>query len=161
MNSTTIGRDILEHFNLAIKKFNIDKNKIYSITTDGALALVGKNNGFISLFKESVDYDILNYYCLFHQHQLCAQKLNMYQMMTDLVKIMNFIRPRGSNHRDFKAYLEEVRSECNDVIYFSKVRWLSKAATLKRFRLLLSEIKEFMQSKKQNVDVFRKRRMVE
>ncbi len=152
MKGTTTGRDIFEHVNLSLENFNIDRNKIYSITTDGAPALTGKNNGLITLFKESVDHDILNYHCLIHQQQLCAQKLNMKQLMTDLVKVVNFIRSRGLNHREFKTYLKEVGSDYENVIYFSKVRWLSKAATLNRFRLFLPEIKQFMQNKKQNVD---------
>ena len=117
---------------MSLDKFNIDRKNIYSITTDGAPALTGKHNGFITLFKESVDHEILSYHCLIHQQQLCAQKLNMKHLMTDLVKAVNFIRPRGLNHRKFKAFLDEVGSEYGDV-YFSKVRWLSKAATLKRF----------------------------
>ncbi|XP_066978980.1 general transcription factor II-I repeat domain-containing protein 2B-like [Macrobrachium rosenbergii] len=101
---------------------------------------------------ESVDHEILSYHCLIHQQQLCAQKLNMKHLMTDLVKAVNFIRSRVLNHREFKAFLDEVGSEYEDVVYFSKVRWLSKAATLKRSQLLLPEIKVFLEEKKQNVD---------
>lgn len=61
MKGTTTGRDILEHVNLSIENFNIDRNKIYSITSDGSPALIDKNNGFITLFKELVDHDILTY----------------------------------------------------------------------------------------------------
>ena len=71
--------------------------------------------------------------------------------MTDLVKAVNFIRSRGLNHREFKAFLNEFGSGYEDVEYFSKVRWLSKTATLKRFQLLLPEIKVFSEEK-QNVD---------
>ena len=28
--------------------------------------------------------------------------------MTDIVEVVNFIRSRGLNHREFKAYLDEV-----------------------------------------------------
>ena len=72
--------------------------------------------------------------------------------MTDFVEVVNFIRSRGLKHREFKAYLDEVGSEYEDVVYFSKVRWLSRAATLKRFQLLLPEIKQFMEKKKRNVN---------
>ena len=137
---------------MSLDKFNIDRKNIYSITTDGAPALTGKHNGFITLFKETVDHEILRYHCLIHQQQLCSQKLNMKHLMTDLVKAVNFIRSRGLNHREFKAFLDEVGSGYKDVVYFSKVRWLSKAATLKRFQLLLPEIKVFLEEKKQNVD---------
>ena len=55
MKGTTTGRDIYEYVNLALEMFNVDRRKIYSITTDCAPALTGKNNGFVALFKQSVD----------------------------------------------------------------------------------------------------------
>ena len=70
--------------------------------------------------------------------------------MTDLVKAVNFIRSRALNHHEFKAFLDEVGSEYEDIVYFSKVRWLSKAV------LLPEIIKVFLEKKKQNVDFFGK-----
>ena len=151
IKGTATGKDIYEFVNLSLDKFNIDRKNIYSITTDDALTLTGKHNGFITLFKESVDHEILSYHCLIHQQQLCAQKLNMKHLMTDLVKAVNFIRSRGLNHCQFKAFSDEVGSGYKDVVYFSKVRWLSKAANLKRFQLLLPELKVFLEEKKQSV----------
>ena len=69
INGTTTGKDIFEFVNLSLDKFNIDRKNIYSITTDGAPALTGKHNRFITLFKESVDHEILRYHCLIHQEQ--------------------------------------------------------------------------------------------
>ena len=128
IKGTTTGKDIYKFVNLSLGRFNIDRKNIYLIATDGAPALTGKHNGFITLFKESVDHEILSYHCLIHQQQLYAQKINMKHFMTDLVKAVNFIRSRGLNHREFKAFLDEVGSGYEDVVYFSKVRWLSKAA---------------------------------
>ena len=152
IEGTTTGKDIYEFVNLSLDKFNIGRKNIHSITTDGAPDLIGKHNGFITLFKEFVDNEILSYPCLIDQQQLCAQKLNMKHLMTDFVEAVNFIRSRGLNYRKFKAFLDEVCSGYEYVVYFSKVRWLGKAATLKRFHLLLPEIKVLLEEKKQNVD---------
>ncbi|XP_014789099.1 general transcription factor II-I repeat domain-containing protein 2 [Octopus bimaculoides] len=122
MKGTTTGRNMTEHVNLSLEKFNVDRNKINSIATHAATVLTGKNNGFITLFKEMVDHDILSYHCLIHQQQLCAQKLNMKQLITDIVNVVNFIRSWCLDHRTFRAYLVEVGSEYKDVIYFSKIR---------------------------------------
>ena len=51
IKSTTTGKGIYECVNLSLDKFNIDRKNIYSITTDGASALTGKHNGYITLFK--------------------------------------------------------------------------------------------------------------
>ena len=63
---------------------------------------------------------------------------------------VNFIRSKGFNHKQFKAFLAEVRSDHDDAIYFSQVRWLSRAATLAKFCTLLEEIKAFMKSKEKD-----------
>ncbi|XP_076308646.1 general transcription factor II-I repeat domain-containing protein 2-like [Tachypleus tridentatus] len=62
----------------------------------------------------------------------------------DGVKIKHGLSKRQSGN--------ELDSEYSDVLYFSAVRWLSRAATLKRFWNLREEIKFFMESKRQNVD---------
>ena len=66
INSTTTGKDTFEFGNFSLDEFNIDRKNIYSNTTDGAPALTGKHNGFITLFKKSVDREILSYHCLIH-----------------------------------------------------------------------------------------------
>ena len=76
----------------------------------------------------------------------------MKHLMTDLVKAVDFIRSRGLNHCELKAFLDKVDSGYEDIVYFSKVKWLSKAATLERFQLLLPEIKVFLEEKKQDVN---------
>ncbi|GFX65953.1 general transcription factor II-I repeat domain-containing protein 2A [Trichonephila clavipes] len=43
------------------------------ITTDGAPNMVGKKNGFISLFKTDVGHSILECHCIIHQQALCAK----------------------------------------------------------------------------------------
>jgi len=52
--------------------------------------------------------------------------------MKDVVKIVNFIRSRALNHREFKNFLSEIDAEQGDVIYFTDVRWLSRGKVLKR-----------------------------
>ena len=77
--------------------------------------------------------------------------LDFAEVMRNVVQCVNYIRARGLNHRQFKAFLDELDSEHPDVVYISAVRWLSRAATLKRFWNLRQEIKFFMESKHQNV----------
>ena len=67
--------------------------------------------------------------------------------MDVVVNSINFIRSRGLNHRQFKAFLDELSSEYEDVTYYCEVRWLSKGKMLKRFYDLRQEIANFMESK--------------
>lgn len=64
-----------------------------------------------------------------------------------VVSTINFIRSRGLNHRQFKAFLDELSSEHDDVTYYCEVRWLSKGKMLKIFYDLRKEIADFMAMK--------------
>uniref|UniRef100_A0A6P7FKW7 General transcription factor II-I repeat domain-containing protein 2A-like n=1 Tax=Diabrotica virgifera virgifera TaxID=50390 RepID=A0A6P7FKW7_DIAVI len=72
--------------------------------------------------------------------------------MDKVVQTVNFIRARGLNHRQFQAFLSDVGSDHEDIVYFSSVRWLSRASTLKRFYSLLDEVKIFLENKGQEID---------
>ena len=71
--------------------------------------------------------------------------------MTNVEQCVNYIRARGLNHRQFEAFLEYPDCDYPDVVYFSIVFWLSRAATLERSMNLRQEMKLFMESRHQNV----------
>ncbi|XP_065658838.1 general transcription factor II-I repeat domain-containing protein 2B-like [Hydra vulgaris] len=131
-------------------KFELPEKKLCGVTTDGASAQTGKNIEFIALFKKSINHEIISYHCIIHQEQLCAKVLEMKNVMELVIHTVNFIRSRGLNHRQFKQLLEGCGSEAKDVIYFSQVRWICRAATLKRFWILLPEIVLFLKIKGKN-----------
>ena len=56
-------------------------------------------------------------------------------------------RARGLNHRQFKRLLDYTESEYSDVLYHSKVRWLSRGNVLRRVWNLREEILLFLEMK--------------
>jgi hypothetical protein len=58
---------------------------------------------------------------------------------------VNYICASALNHREFVAFLEDVKNEYGEIIYHTNVRWLSQVSVLKRFFDLLNEIKLFME----------------
>ena len=84
-------------------------------------------------------------HCIIHQQALCSKCLKFDNVMSDVVKCINHIRSRGLKHQLFRAFLEEIESAYEDVLYYTEVRWLSRGQVLKRFYELRAEVKTFME----------------
>ena len=114
--------------------------------------MVGKHKGFCKNFLETFGSQeaALNH-CIIHLENLCSKVLDNIDIMKEVVLCINYIRNRGLNHRQFKFFLEELDTDYPDISYFSSVRWLSRADTLKRFWSLRNEMKSFLESKNQDV----------
>jgi zinc finger BED domain-containing protein 5/7/8/9 len=92
--------------------------------------------------------NFLSLHCIIHQQALCAKSAVLKNTMEDAIAIVNFIRARAINHRQFRALLHDDGStEKEDVLYHTNVRWLSKGEVIKRIFELQDQIKEFYTSK--------------
>ncbi|XP_066901420.1 general transcription factor II-I repeat domain-containing protein 2B-like [Halyomorpha halys] len=115
--------------------------------------MVGLHKGFIGILNEKatdliVQKDcLIVIYCIIHQYNLCGKSIRLQNVINVVVKTINFIRSRGLNHGQFKAFLDEISTKYDDVTYYCEARWLSKGKILKRFYELRNEIAEFMQIK--------------
>ena len=57
--------------------------------------------------------------------------------MTTVTAIVNIIRAKALNHRQFVVFLEEIDTEYGDLILYSEVRWLSRGKVLDRIIILI------------------------
>ncbi|GFX30983.1 general transcription factor II-I repeat domain-containing protein 2A [Trichonephila clavipes] len=146
--TTTKGTDICTAVRNSLAEKEIDLKKIVSVTTDGAPNMVGKKNGFISLFKTDVGHSILECHCIIHQQALCAKSglTSLDNVITLVTKIVNLISSQALNKRKFDALLDEVNSVYNGLIMYNNVRWLSRGNVLQRFIDCLEEIRLFQQN---------------
>ncbi|KAI0238315.1 General transcription factor II-I repeat domain-containing protein 2A, partial [Lamellibrachia satsuma] len=92
--------------------------------------------------------------CFIHQENLCGKSVKMQNVMSVVVKTVNFVRARGLNHRQFQHLLAEMNAQYQDLLYYCEVRWLSRGVMLCRVYELRNEISLFMEQKGTEVPEF-------
>ena len=93
-------------------------------------------------------------HCIIHQEVLCTKVIKMENVLKPIKKIINFLRSRGLNQRQFSRLLTELDSEYSSLSYYTEVRWLSCSKVLKQFWDLKEEIRQFLISKNQDITLF-------
>lgn len=156
LHDTTRGQDIFKAFSEMLTNLSLPLEKLAGVTTDGAPSMIGNRSGFVSLVKAkqreiNSPIELISFHCIIHQQALCSQIANLENVMSVVVKTVNFIKSRGLNHRQFQSLMTELEAEYTDVIYHSEVRWLSRGNVLKRFYDLRQEIETFMVHKNNEV----------
>jgi len=159
MNGTTRGEDIFNCVYELMQKYNLPQSKLISVATDGAPSMTGKSNGFVALLKKKLSEifdcsEIHHIHCILHQEILCTKVIKMENVLNPIKKIINFIRSRGLNQRQFSRFLNDSESEYSGLSYYTEVRWLSCSKVLKEFWDLKEEICQFLASKNQDTTLF-------
>ena len=157
MHGTTTGQDIFNSVFELLKKYNLPLSKLISVATDGAPSMSGKNNGFVALLQQKImeihGTKIHHTHCIIHQEVLCTKIIKMENVLSYIKKVINFIKSRGLNQRQFTAFLKESDSTYSSLSYYSEVRWLSCSKVLKQFWDLKEEIYKFLQTKNQDTSL--------
>ncbi|KFM75893.1 Transposable element Tcb1 transposase, partial [Stegodyphus mimosarum] len=117
MKGRTTGADILSSVLNLCSAHNFDINKLVSITTDGAPAMIRIQNGVVSLLRKHLGErgkDLLGYHCIIHQEQLCVKELGF-------DRLMKVINPRLASIRNsaldpcLSRYLVQLQTYCEKV----------------------------------------------
>ena len=126
-------------------KHKIHLDKIGSICTDGAPAMLGNRSGFAALLRKVIP-NLKSTHCFLHRHALAAKTLplKLKKALQMCVKVVNIIRGRALNCRLFRLFCEELGKEHTVLLYHTEVRWLSRGRVLSRLFELRDEIKEFL-----------------
>ena len=149
--------DLLEAINQYFFKLGVEWKKLTSVTSDVSPNLTGKKVGLLKRIQDQVrelipDQNVVFLHCIIHQEVLCKRILKLDHVVNTVKKVVNYIRTRGLNHRQFVTLLEEFESEHTDVLYHSNVRWLSFGIVLKRVWELRAEIALFLDMKEKDSD---------
>ena len=63
--------------------------------------------------------------------------------MDTVISAISSIRKNGLTHSQFEKFSEDVEADYGDVMYYCKVRWISRGGALQRFK---KKRKEFITS---------------
>ncbi|XP_005817565.2 general transcription factor II-I repeat domain-containing protein 2-like [Xiphophorus maculatus] len=156
MKGTTTGSDLFMEVNACMDTLGLKWDRLAGVTTDGCPNFTGKNVGLLKRMQDKVaeidaDQELIFLHCIIHQHVLCKSVLKMNHVINVVSNIVNFIRARALNHRQFVALLEDHASEHSDISYHTPVRWLSLGKVLKRVWDLKTEIREFCEMKGKDI----------
>ena len=151
MKDTTTGENLFIALQEVLQKHSIKWDKIVNITTDGCPSLIGKNIGLLKRLKDKMKRlpgkEVIFLHCIIHQEILCKRVLKLKHVISVVTNVVNFIRGRALNHRQFSRFLKEIECDFTDIPYHTDIRWLSLAKVLKRFHDLLDEIINFLDVK--------------
>ncbi|XP_053495532.1 zinc finger BED domain-containing protein 5-like [Ictalurus furcatus] len=154
LKTTTRGVDIYNVLKNYYMENSMPLEKLVSMTTDGAPAVIGRHSGVIAHCKVDPDFPkFLNYHCIIHQQAICTTVMGFDHVVTPVILIINSIRAKSKQHRCLKLFLDEISAECDDLLLHTEVRWLSRSKVLHHFISLLSEIKAFMEARVEDTNL--------
>lgn len=139
MHGTTTGQDLYEEVSRCVNEMGLPWEKLVALTTDGAPAMCGHRSGLVAKMRErirdeNVTDELTVYHCIIHQEALCGKVLKMENVMSTITRAVNFIRAKGLNHRQFKAFLSELDTEYGDLPYHRGAMAKPKKSAAKMFR---------------------------
>ena len=119
------------------------------ICTDGAAAMTGRLFGLISRIKEVVP-ESESTHCIIHREMLASRKISpeLNIVLTDVVKVINYVKAHALNSRLFEQLCEEMDAENGRLLSHSEIRWLSRGKSLTRVFELRKPLQIFVSEKK-------------
>ncbi|KAG8224907.1 hypothetical protein J437_LFUL006265 [Ladona fulva] len=123
LKKSTQGEYIYNVFKTYAAEIGLLLKKLSAITTDGAPAMIGKSNDFVTLCKKDKCFpNFMSYHCIINQEALCA-KILPFGHIIDIVTLL-------CNTDFFKALLEDSEDKKVDLILHAEVQWLSRGKVL-------------------------------
>ncbi|XP_076289655.1 general transcription factor II-I repeat domain-containing protein 2-like [Lasioglossum baleicum] len=147
----TTAEDVLSYVEEIIIEYELDWHNLVSVATDGTPFMVGRTTGFINLLKQKlhqlpIPHSILSVQSILHCENLCAINRRLYAVMSDIARVINFVRRCELKQTQLRRFLQELDSDYGELPNHTDIRWLSRGKALDGFFNLREEIRKFMDS---------------
>ena len=122
MKERTRAKDILDLAKAFFRENSIPRNKVGSVCTDGAPAMIGHQSGFVAQMKQLALHIVSNH-CAIHKYALARKTLllELKSVLDSVVRAVKFIRGRAVNSRLFKAFCDDLGKEHQYLLFHTKV----------------------------------------
>jgi hypothetical protein len=144
-DTKTTEEEIFNLLNEQILKRGISWERCISVCTDGAAAMVGRQNGLIARLK-TINSSIKWTHYIIHREALASKQLNedLNSVLWIAVKTVFLIKSRPLNSRILPSLCRDMRSEYNTVLLHSNIRWLSRGKLFNHLLELKAEVVVFI-----------------
>ena len=122
------------------------------ICIDSVPAMIGVKPGFATLVKNEWP-PVTSLHCSLHRFTLASKALSvdLIEVMDVAVKVINFIGLRAKNHRLFQLLPKQMEVQHAGLLFYFKVRLLSRGKCLNQLYELKNEVEIFLRENKGNL----------
>lgn len=119
LKGKTRGEDLNNSVSVAMVRHKLHWSTLINVTTDGLPNLTGKKRWVAQNHPGPGErgQEVIFLHCIIHQEALCKSLLQLDHVVKPVVKLVNFIRARGLQHRQFITFLEETDADHQDLLY--------------------------------------------
>ena len=123
----------MEKVNHFFNKNEIPWKNLSVVCTDGSPAMLGSKSGFRALVQRKVP-NVMFTHCFIHREALAFKTLpcGRQEVLNITIKVVNFVKSSATYTRLFRKLWEDMESDHKNLLYYTKVRWLSKGNVLSR-----------------------------
>ncbi|XP_042228827.1 protein ZBED8-like [Homarus americanus] len=148
LETTTTAVDVMEKLSSFFTANRISRGNCCGVCTDGAPAMLGSKSGFQKRVEE-VAPNAKGIHCMIHRFALASKTLpdELRKILEAVVKCTNFVKAGDLNSLFFQNLCRDMDSEYEALLFYSKVRWLSKGNVVNRVFELRGELKLFLECK--------------
>lgn len=139
------GKEVFKTVDSFLCKHEISWNNCIAVCADGAPVMMGHKKGFLSYVLQK-NKNILAIHCFLHRENLAARHSqgDMAIVFKEIVDIVNYIKKSALCTRLFGELCDETDADFRRLLFYSKVRWLSKGKVLHRVVALRGELHTFL-----------------
>jgi hypothetical protein len=146
LKTSTKSEDVMVMIRLFFENKELQWENLCGVCTDGAPAMLGSRSGFQKKVKDLAP-QAKGSHCMIHRFALATKTLPklLQEVLDSLIKIVNYIKSSALNTRLFKEFCKDMNSDHEALLFYTAVRWLSKANVVERVFELKDELKSFLE----------------